>query len=199
MAGIDTVLGVVGSVTAPSKTRTAVEVALDAAGDAFDLNTRVVHLAEYDLTTADGRSLDEYRGDTATVLEAVVESDAYVIGTPVYRASYSGALKNLFDMIPRGKWQADVAPLANSAVGLLATGASPHHFLAIDNELRPLMAFFGAHPVGGSVYAYDEHFEDDRIVDADVETRLETLGLATVELGEAIESSKSLSELGPQI
>jgi len=117
------VLGIVGSISSPSKTRTAVESVLE--GDnQQDANVDLLHLGEYDINTADGRVLSDYDGDTATVLEAIVRSDAFVIGTPVYRGSYSGLLKSVFDMIPRGQWQADVAPLEGSAVALVATGAT---------------------------------------------------------------------------
>lgn len=197
---IETILGISGSVTNRSKTKRAIETSLDAAASAFDVETDLVHLGDWEIETADGRLLADYDGETATVLEKIVEADAYLVGTPVYRASYSGALKNLFDMVPRGKWQADVAPFENAAVGLVATGATPHHFLAIDTELRPLLAFFGAQPVGSSVYAHGEHFDDENeIVDPAVRERLEALGKATVELGDAIATSESVGTLGPQI
>lgn len=191
-------LGVVGSVSNPSKTRAAVETALEGASEAHDAETDVIHLAEYDLETADGRSLSEYDGDTAEALDRIIDADAYVFGTPVYRGSYSGALKNLFDLIPRGMWQADVAPLANSAVGLVATGATDHHYLAVDQELRPVMGFFGAHAVGGSVYAQSDHFEEHELTDDDVRERLETLGAATIDLSRAVAERAALSALGPQ-
>lgn len=190
------VLGIVGSVSAESKTRAAVETALD--GTDADVETAVLHLAEYDLATADGRRRDEYTGDTADALDRIVESDAYVVGTPVYRGSYSGALKNLLDVVPRGMWAADVAPFANSAVGLVATGATNHHSLAIGQELRPVFAFFGAHTVGGAVYADDDQFADYAVADDDLDARLRTLGRATVDLADAIEGSEALSALGPQ-
>lgn len=193
------VLGIVGSVSEDSRTRAAVEIALEAAAETEGVTTEILHLAEYDLDTADGRKLEEYTGDTGAALDLVVESDAYVVGSPVYRASYSGALKNLFDMIPRGMWQADVAPLANSAVGLVATGASPHHYLSIDEQLRPVMGFFGAHTVGGGVYAHSEQFEDNEVVDDEIRERLEALGGSTVELASAIEGGEHLSEIGPQV
>jgi len=195
-------LGIVGSVSSPSKTRTAVELALNAAAGKQDVETDIVHLGEYDVITADGRPLEDYTADTGEVLDAIAASDAYLFGTPVYRASYSGILKNLLDMIPRGRWQADIAPLENSAVSLVATGASPHHYLTVDTELRPVMAFFGAQVAGGA-YLHDAHFEsgDDeyRVVDDDLAERLETLGSATVELSRAVERSEALSSLGPQI
>jgi FMN reductase len=192
-------LGVVGSVSSPSNTRAAVEVALDAAEEERGIDTRVLHLAEYDLVPADGRPLADYTGDTAEALERVIDSSAYIIGTPVYRASYSGVLKNLFDMVPRGMWQADVAPLANSAVGLVGTGATPHHYLVVEKELAPVLSFFGAHGVGSGVYAHGDHYGDDHtLVDDTVRDRLRTLGVATVDLHRAIDGSDALSALDPQ-
>jgi len=194
-----TLLGIVGSVSADSRTRTAVEVALDAAADRDGVETDVLHLADYDLDTADGRGIDSYEGDTAAALDLIVEADAYVVGTPVYRGSYSGALKNLLDMVPRGQWQGDVAPFENAAVGLVATGATDHHFLAVDQELRPAFAFFGAHAVGGATYASGDDFDDGELVDADLRERLELLGEATVDLAAAIDESAALGSLGPAI
>jgi FMN reductase len=193
------VLGIVGSLSQPSSTRAAVEVALGAAEAERGVDTEVLHLAEYDLDPADGRSLNDYAGDTAEALERIVDSSAYVVGTPVYRASYSGVLKNLLDMIPRGMWQTDIAPLANSAVGLVGTGATPHHYLVVEKELAPVLSFFGAHLVGSGVYTHGGHYGDDHtLTDETVRERLRTLGAATVDLHRAIDDSGALLELGPQ-
>lgn len=195
----ETLLGIVGSVSDDSRTRTAVEVALEAAADAYDVRTEVLHLAEYDLATADGRGIDAHEGDTADALDLIVDADAYVVGTPVYRGSYSGALKNLLDMVPRGGWQGDVAPFENAAVGLVATGATDHHFLAVDQELRPAFAFFGSHTVGGAAYATGSAFEDGALVDEALRERLALLGEATVELSAAIAEGDALRSLGPAV
>lgn len=192
-------LGISGSQSTNSRTRAAVETVLDSVADEDGVETDLLHLGDYDLATADGRQLENYEGDTAEALEKIVDADAYLVGTPVYRASYSGALKNLFDMVPRGQWQADVAPLEGAAVGLIATGASAHHYLSVDEELRPLLAFFGAHTVGSSVYAHDEAFADGNLVDDELQERLATLGRATVELSEAIDDGSALAALGPQV
>lgn len=194
---VQTVLGLSGSITDGSKTETAVTAALAGAAAHDGVETDCVHLGDYDIVEADGRSLDAYGGDTAAVLDAIVAADAYVIGSPVYRASCSGVLKNLLDMVPRGMWQADVAPLESAAVGLVATGATPHHYLMVDQELRPLMGFFGACTVGGT-YLHGEQFEDGDLADPDVETRLEALGEAVVDVGEALADSDGMGQLGPQ-
>jgi FMN reductase len=191
-------LGIVGSVSNPSNTRTAVEAALKAAENEFGISTKLLHLAEYDIEVADGRKLRDYTGDTAEALELIINSKAFIIGTPVYRGSYSGVLKNLFDLIPRGMWQSDKAPLENKAVGLIATGATYHHYLSISHELGPILNFFGSHVVGSGVYAESSHFDNYELKGEEIEKRLAVLGKATTELSLAVEKSKYLSELGPQ-
>lgn len=192
------ILGIVGSQSTPSKTKTAVEVAVKAATREYKLSADVLHLANYNLDAADGRSLDEYSGDTSRALELIINSKAFVIGTPIYRGSCSGILKNLFDLIPRGKWQSDKAPLEGRAVGLIATGATDHHFLAVSQELGPIASFFGSHQVGSGVYLNASQFNDTQIVDEEAIQRLKRLGKATAELSRYIDESSYLSVLGPQ-
>src|SRR5690554_2261496 len=119
-------LGIIGSVSKPSKTQTTVEIAVQAAANEFGIDTEVVSFADYKIDIADGRKLTEYTGDTARLLDKIIESDAFIFGTPAYRGTYSGVLKNLFDMIPRGQWQSDKAPLQNRPIGFIGTGATDH-------------------------------------------------------------------------
>lgn len=192
-------LGIIGSLSRPSRTRGAVAVALEAAEETHGVETGVLHLAETDVEPADGRALDEYGAETREAVRRVADARAFVIGTPVYRGSYSGVLKNLFDLIPRGRWQADIAPLQNRAVALVGTGATAHHFLTVDQELRPIVGFFGGYTVG-TAYLHGEHFDDEGgVVSERLRERLATLGRATVELARAVEAGDALSRLGPQI
>ncbi|MFD5817032.1 NADPH-dependent FMN reductase [Streptomyces sp. NPDC127038] len=75
---------------------------------------------------------------------AIVESaalferaDGVVIGTPVYKAAYSGLLKAFLDLLPQ-------YALAGKTVLPLATGGSTAHVLAIDYALRPVLTSMGA-------------------------------------------------------
>ncbi|MEU9919956.1 NADPH-dependent FMN reductase [Streptomyces griseoluteus] len=70
----------------------------------------------------------------ATVL--VERADGIVIGTPVYKAAYSGLLKSLLDLLPQ-------YALEGKTVLPLATGGSTAHVLAIDYALRPVLASMG--------------------------------------------------------
>jgi FMN reductase len=71
----------------------------------------------------------------ATALFA--QADGVVIGTPVYKAAYSGLLKTLLDLLPQ-------YALAGKTVLPLATGGSTAHVLAIDYALRPVLSSMGA-------------------------------------------------------
>ncbi|MBD3010200.1 NADPH-dependent FMN reductase [Streptomyces sp. 5-10] len=64
-------------------------------------------------------------------------ADGVVIGTPVYKAAYSGLLKALLDLLPQ-------YALAGKTVLPLATGGSTAHVLAIDYALRPVLSSMGA-------------------------------------------------------
>ncbi|CAM5266078.1 MULTISPECIES: NADPH-dependent FMN reductase [Streptomyces] len=64
-------------------------------------------------------------------------ADGIVIGTPVYKAAYSGLLKSLLDLLPQ-------YALAGKTVLPLATGGTTAHVLAIDYALRPVLSSMGA-------------------------------------------------------
>jgi len=51
-------------------------------------------------------------------------------------------------------------------VGLIATGATAHHYLAIDHEFRAVMAWFNAYVLPGSVYVEHAHFRENEVVDS---------------------------------
>lgn len=69
---------------------------------------------------------------------ALVErADGVVIGTPVYKAAYSGLLKALLDLLPQ-------YALTGKTVLPLATGGSVAHVLAVDYALRPVLSSMGA-------------------------------------------------------
>jgi FMN reductase len=69
--------------------------------------------------------------------ELFARADGIVIGTPVYKAAYSGVLKALLDLLPQ-------YALTGKTVLPLATGGTTAHVLAIDYALRPVLSSMGA-------------------------------------------------------
>ncbi|MGL4315880.1 MAG: NADPH-dependent FMN reductase [Pseudomonas sp.] len=83
-------------------------------------------------------------------LQAVVASaDGLVVATPVYKASITGALKVLLDLLPE-------RALAHKAILPLASGGSPAHLLAVDYALKPVLAALKAQEMLAGVFAVDK-------------------------------------------
>ncbi|GAA2752565.1 MULTISPECIES: NADPH-dependent FMN reductase [Kitasatospora] len=80
---------------------------------------------------------DTSHPELARALELFEQADGVVIGTPVYKAAYSGLLKALLDVLPQ-------YGLRGKAVLPLATGGSTAHVLAVDYALRPVLSSMGA-------------------------------------------------------
>jgi FMN reductase len=85
----------------------------------------------------------------AAAVAQVAEADAVVVGTPVYKAAYSGVLKVFLDLLPQDG-------LAGKLVLPLATGGSQSHMLALDYALRPVLASLAPRHILPSIYATSE-------------------------------------------
>jgi len=124
------------------------------------------------------------RFDSAAVqqLQAVVASaDGLVVGTPVYKASFTGALKVLLDLLPE-------RALAHKVVLPLASGGSPAHLLAVDYALKPVLAALKAQEMLSGVFAVDKQIaypEGDKPAQIDSELR-ERLDEALEQLTDAL-------------
>lgn len=169
-------IGISGSLSRSSKTELAVRTALQLAqSHNAEVETDLIALSDYNLDFCDGRNPDDYTGDSRTVIDKINGGDAFIIGSPVYRATYTGALKNLFDLIPNDS-------LRGKTVGIIATGGSNHHFLAIEHQFKPIFGFFNAYTIPGGVYANNSHFDNGELTDEDILQRLDNLAKETVRL-----------------
>jgi FMN reductase len=84
--------------------------------------------------------------DVDRVVDAMASASVLVIGTPTYRATYSGLLKVIFDRLPE-------RALAGTACLLMGTAGTERHFQAVDNGLRALVASVEGWAVPRAVYA----------------------------------------------
>lgn len=125
-----------------------------------------------DLPTLDPAALLGFgkADDVTALLEAIQAADILVFATPIYRATYSGLLKVVLDLLPQGA-------LAGKAVVAAATAAGPAHFLAIDTGVRAVVASLGGWTVPQVTYAtpadFDEAKQPSEAVRASLATALE--------------------------
>jgi FMN reductase len=139
----------------------------------------------------------ETSGVEAALAEAE-RADAFVFGSPVYRATYAAPLKSLLDALPRDMWGEQSAPVTGRAVAIVATGASFHHFLALDSLRNVLAGFFAAHVVPPGLYVPREGFGEDGSLSEEYAELARLQGRALVELAQALERSQTLRALKPQ-
>ncbi|MBM7577862.1 NADPH-dependent FMN reductase [Jeotgalibacillus terrae] len=168
------ILALSGSLSG-SKTFTMIKESASLLKEYEHVEVEAINLAEYKIDFCDGRDPLTYKGDTDQIIRKFIEADAFVIGTPIYRGSLTGALKNVFDLIPNDA-------LRGKVIGFVATGGTYHHYLAIEHQLNPLASYFRAHIVPGGVYAHNDHFEHGHLADPEIKNRLKELTHSLVSL-----------------
>lgn len=166
-----------GNVTRPSRTA-SLTASIVSAFERHTIGTtttfQMVDVAP-DLFTA--LRPEQLAGRARDIVDTVEASDILVVASPVYRASYTGALKHLFDLVHFGA-------LAGKPVILAATGGSHLHGLVTEHQLRPLMSFFNALTVPTAIYATEADFTDFALNSPAVLARIERA------VGEAVSLSR---------
>ncbi len=163
------VVAVSGSLSHPSRSAVLVDTLLERL--AAERSVEVHRVTLVDIAAQLGSVLSAKQAPLALAshLRAIESADVLVVASPVYRASYTGLFKHLFDLI-------DHEALIEVPVLLAATGGSERHALVIDHQLRPLFSFFQAQTLPVGVYATDADFTDYRISSPAL---LERIALAT--------------------
>jgi FMN reductase len=176
--GMVRLLAVVGAVTPPGRLSAAIAAAVEIAEARAEVSASLLNLADHRISFADGRPLDRFDDDTGKVVARLTDADAVLLASPVYRGSITGALKNLLDLTP-------VEALRGKPVGIVAMGATLHHYLGVDWHLRAILAWFGALVVPTSVYLESTHFRDGRLSDAGAHTAISDVVGALVDMARA--------------
>ena len=140
-------VAVSGSPSATSSSGRLAEGVLELLADA-GWSTDVIELASLPAGPLLARGEDDAVRDA---LAMVGRARVVVVATPVYRATYTGLLKTLFDLMPEGLLEGKVCVL-------VATAAQPGHLLAVDHGLRPLIASLGGLSTATAIYATPEDF-----------------------------------------
>ncbi len=146
------VVGVSGSPSDPSRTSTLVRATVARLGQEIeDARTETVEIGPLlaDLGAAGSREAMSDR--TRRALETVEAADVLVVGSPAFRAAYSGAFKLFFDWI--GQYD-----LVDTPVLLTATGGSDRHALLVEHQMRPLFGFFQSTTLPIGVFGNERDF-----------------------------------------
>src|SRR5438093_13329590 len=162
------IVGYAGGIGESWHTRLLVETVLQAAAGR-GADTEIFDLSQTPIDFAANKALAEYSRETQQAVELAGRADGFVFGSPIYRATYTGVLKNLFDLLP-------VEAVLGKTAGLVATGGSFHHYLALDFTFRPIMTFFNMHTVPGVLYASREQFLPEQQLSEPLREQAQALG-----------------------
>ena len=160
------VVAVSGGLQRPSRTYALLEEVLVALGSVLPIQVQLLNLADIAPQLAGAVQRGQVSSALESDLQAIEAADLLVVASPVYRASYTGIFKHLFDLI-------DHQALVGVPVLLAATGGSERHALVIDHQLRPLFAFFQALTLPIGVYAAEADFSNYSIVSPEVRARIQ--------------------------
>jgi FMN reductase len=165
MTGLS-IVGVSGNVTRPSRSSALVGAVLDALQSRVDADLKLIELVDAAPMFLSALTADRLDSDGKSLIRSIEVADLIVVGTPVYRASYTGALKHLFDLVRHDAF-------VGKPVILTATGGSQLHGLVTEHQLRPLFGFFNAFTLPTAVYATEADYRDYRVASPAVHDRIE--------------------------
>ena len=160
------IVGISGSLSDPSRTSVLVKHVLRGLERETGYKSTFLELSKSASSLFEVHSPYNVNERARAFIDQVEQADLLVIGTPVYRASYTGALKHLFDLVDHKRF-------SNKPVVLTATGGTPLHGLMIDHQLRPLFGFLNALTLPTSVYAVETDFANYELTNSAVIERVE--------------------------
>ena len=165
------IVAVSGGLNSPSKTESLVQAIIDELSEAIDIKVHFVKLSEIGPLLGGAIYRNQLPQRVQDDLAAVEAADALIVGTPVYRASFTGLFKHFFDFVEQ-------TALVDVPVLLAASGGSDRHALVLEHQLRRLFSFFQAQTLPIGVYATDRDFTPEYTVKSEQLSDRVTLAVA---------------------
>ena len=158
-------VAVSGSTGRPSRTLALTEALIEELGQHVALNSQIIELGNIARPLGGALWRSELPETVEHELRAIEAADVLLVATPVYRGTYPGLFKHLFDLIGQDS-------LIDTPVLLAATGGSDRHALVLEHQLRPLFSFFQALTLPIGVYASEADFTDYRVSNPLLQARI---------------------------
>ena len=145
------IVAVSGSLSVPSRTTTLAHAVAEQFAEPLGASVEIIELGNL-LGQLGGTHPGELGADAQAALAAVEAADVLIVGSPAYRATYTGIFKHFFDFV--GQYA-----LVDKPIVLTATGGSDRHALLVEHQMRPLFGFFQALTLPLGIFATEKDFE----------------------------------------
>jgi FMN reductase len=183
------IVGLGGSLSRVSRSRTALRFALEGAA-AAGAETELLDLRELDLPMFNPDLADPTEGVTH-LIESCYSADAMIWSSPLYQGTISGAFKNALDWLILLA-QRDPPYLHDEVIGLVSAAGGAQGLQAINTmefSVRALRGWAVPYVVPLPGDAFDA---DGRILEEGVELQLETLGREVARVAERFVADQEL-------
>ena len=186
-----TIVGLGGSLAETSRSRAAVQVALEGAASS-GAETKLLDLHELELPMYNPDD-DEPTAEAARLIESCYGADGMLWSSPMYQGTVSGAFKNALDWLHllRGR---EPPFLHDKVIGLISAAGGTQGLQAINTMEFAVRALRGwavpyVVPVAAAARVFDH---EGRIHDQAVELQLKTLGGEVVRVAQRFVTDRSL-------
>lgn len=149
----------------PSKSRTLAETIARHVDSRLAIDLQCFDIVDAGPGLGAAFTRNQLTPEALRVVEAIETADALIVSTAVYKGSYTGLFKHLFDFV-------DQTALTDIPVVLAATGGGLRHALVVEHQLRPLFGFFTALTIPTAVYATDSDFVEGALIEPGVLERV---------------------------
>ncbi len=185
------IVGLGGSLASNSKSRAALQTALEGAASA-GAETQLLDIRKLDLPMYNPDD-DEPTEAAATLIESCYRADGLLWSSPMYQGTISGSLKNALDWLHL-LGDRDPPFLHDKVIGLISAAGGTQGLQAVNTMEFAVRALRGwavpyVVPVAAAARVFDRA---GRIQDQAVELQLETLGGEVVRVAERFRADASL-------
>ncbi|AWB87006.1 FMN reductase [Mycetocola zhujimingii] len=160
------VVAVSGSLHIPSKTSALLDAILDRVAKEQPIDAHIIELTAIGPEFAGALTREQLPPSVERELVRIENADLLIVASPVYRGSFTGLFKHLFDFV--GQYS-----LVDKPVLVAATGGGDRHALILEHQFRPLFGFFQALTLPIGVYASNSDFTDYALTSPAVQERID--------------------------
>ena len=137
-------------------------------------DTKLINLSEGQIECYRGPD-EEYNEATKDAQKYITEADVWLIGSPIYNAFFSSALKNLFEYINYKKTPGKVAGITILAAGNIG-------FINVQTLITQLLSYFRVIANPKAVFLTTESITENSVSDLDAQNRLKEMVDETLQI-----------------
>ena len=137
-------------------------------------DTKLINLSEGQIEYYRGPD-EQYNEATKNAQKDITEADVWLIGSPIYNAFFSSALKNLFEYINYKKTPGKVAGITILAAGNIG-------FINVQTLITQLLSYFRVIANPKAVFLTTEAISENSVSDIDVQNRLKEMVDETLQI-----------------